>query len=255
MTARVFALIPAAGVGTRAGAAVPKQYLSIAGEPMIVRTLAAFAAVPIVERVVVVIAPDDRWFERLDPQPAVADRVDVVRRGGATRAATVVNGLDALAGFAGADDWVLVHDAARCGITPQMVEALIGKIAGDPVGGLLAVPLDDTVKRADGEVSPAVVETVDRRGLWRAQTPQMFRYRLLMEAMRAAQASGAPTTDEASAMEAAGHRVLLVAGSPRNFKVTTADDVTMMDLLLRRPADRPIDRHETVETAILGLHR
>ena len=167
-----------------------------------------------------------------------------------------------MASIASADDWVLVHDAARCGITPQLIEALIGRIASDEVGGLLAVPLDDTVKRAvpdaaPGAVDPAVAETVDRRGLWRAQTPQMFRYRLLVEAMAAAAASGTPTTDESSAMEAAGHRVLLVPGSPRNFKVTTADDVAMMDLLLRRPpGDRPVDRPErAVETATRGERR
>lgn len=237
MTARVFALIPAAGVGTRAGAAIPKQYLSIAGVPMIARTLAAFAAVSVVERIVVVLAADDRVFEELILEPVVARCVDVVRRGGATRAATVANGLDALASIADADDWVLVHDAARCGITPQLIEALIGRMSSDPVGGLLAVPLDDTVKRAVGDTEAAVAETVDRRGLWRAQTPQMFRYRLLVDAMSAAQASDTPTTDESSAMEAAGHRVLLVPGSPRNFKVTTADDVTMMDLLLRGPSN------------------
>lgn len=230
---------------------MPKQYLPIAGEPMIAHTLAAFAAVPVVERIVVVIAPDDRLFAGVTLGVDAATRVDIVRRGGATRAETVANGLDALAGIASADDWVLVHDAARCGITPALIDLLVERVRHDPVGGLLAVPLDDTVKRAAAARDSSVLETVDRRGLWRAQTPQMFRYRLLVDAMRAARASGAPTTDESSAMETAGHRVLLVPGSPRNFKVTTADDVAMMDLLLRGPDhDRTTDHDEpSLDTA------
>lgn len=242
MTSRVFALIPAAGTGTRTGAAIPKQYLDIAGEPMIARTIAAFANVAAVERIIVVIAPDDRAFDDVPLDPAVKRRVDAVRCGGPTRAATVANGLASLDGFASADDWVLVHDAARCGITPSLIEALIERVQHDPVGGLLAVTLDDTVKRASDDATPFVASTVDRRGLWRAQTPQMFRYRLLVDAMAAARIGGVSITDESSAMEAAGHRVLLVPGSPRNFKVTTADDVAMMDALLRRQAgDRATD--------------
>ena len=238
MKARVFALIPAAGIGSRAGAAIPKQYLGIAGEPMIVHTLAAFASVAVIERIVVVLAADDRRFETLMLDPRVEARVDVVRRGGASRDATVANGLAALHDIASADDWILVHDAARCGITPALIEALIDRVRSDPVGGLLALPLDDTVKRAAAGAASngdaTVFETVDRRSLWRAQTPQMFRYGLLVDALATARASGATTTDESSAMEAGGHRVMLVPGSPRNFKVTTADDVAMMDVLLRR---------------------
>ncbi len=236
MKSRCFALIPAAGIGSRTGTAIPKQYLSIAGKPMIVYTLAAFAALAAIERIFVVIAPDDRHFDRLELAPAIDARVEVVRAGGATRDATVSNGLAAMRGVVDPDDWVLVHDAARCGITPDLIASLIARADDDAIGGLLAMPLDDTVKRQAGgtvDANATVFETVDRRGLWRAQTPQMFRHRLLGDAIGAAHARGIALTDESSAIEAAGHRALLVPGSPRNFKVTTADDLAMMDLLLR----------------------
>jgi 2-C-methyl-D-erythritol 4-phosphate cytidylyltransferase len=236
VSARCFALIPAAGVGLRAGGPIPKQYLPVGGAPMILHAVAAFAAVPAIERIAIVIAPDDPYFDTLMPPAGRPDDVDVVRDGGATRDASVANGLAALSGLADDDDWILVHDAARCGITPALIERLIARIADDPVGGLLAVPLDDTIKRAavaTADAQPTTDETVDRRGLWRAQTPQMFRYRVLVDALSAARARGIAITDEASAIEATGTRALLVPGSPRNFKVTTADDLLMMDLLLQ----------------------
>jgi 2-C-methyl-D-erythritol 4-phosphate cytidylyltransferase len=236
---RCFALIPAAGIGARSGAAIPKQYVPVADVPMIVRTLAAFAEVAAIERIVVVIAEADARFADLVRE---SDRITVVRAGGATRDATVANGLAAMRDLMEDDDWVLVHDAARCGITPQMIASLIDRLQDDPVGGLLALPLDDTVKRAATGTSdphPIVAETVERRGLWRAQTPQMFRYRLLVDAIADAHARGIATTDESSAIESAGHRALLVPGSARNFKVTTADDLAMMDRLLR--TDPPPD--------------
>ena len=233
MAARCFALIPAAGVGARSGAAIPKQYVAVADVPMIVHTLAAFAAVAAIERIVVVIAAADAWFADVVRD---SDRITVVRAGGATRDATVANGLAAMRDLLADDDWVLVHDAARCGITAEMIASLIDRVRDDPIGGLLALPLDDTVKRAavgTVDLHPSVAETVDRRGLWRAQTPQMFRYRLLADAIADARARGIAMTDESSAIESAGHRALLVPGSARNFKVTTADDLAMMDRLLR----------------------
>lgn len=235
--ARCFALIPAAGIGSRvgsaAGGAVPKQYRPVAGRPMIAWTLAAFAAVEAIESIVVVVAGQDRW---IDDVQVDAGRVAIHRVGGASRDATVANGLAAMRDIASDDDWVLVHDAARCGITAGLIASLIAHVRSDPVGGLLALPLDDTIKRAapeSAELQPSVDETVDRRGLWRAQTPQMFRYGLLRDAIAAAHARGIAMTDESSAIEIAGHRALLVPGSARNFKVTTADDLAMMDRLLR----------------------
>lgn len=243
---RYFAVIPAAGTGSRAGASMPKQYVEVAGKPMLVRTLDAFAAVAAIERIVVVIAPGDALFDGAVPAAARSDRVTAVRTGGATRAASVENGLAALDGIASDDDWVLVHDAARCGITVELIERLIVRVADDRVGGLLAVPLDDTVKRAAMDETRRVADTVDRHGLWRAQTPQLFRYRLLVDALTNARANGLVVTDEASALEAVGRQALLVQGSARNFKVTTSDDLAMMDRLLsrdtvRQPATRTAD--------------
>jgi 2-C-methyl-D-erythritol 4-phosphate cytidylyltransferase len=228
-TRRRFALIPAGGTGARIGGALPKQYLPVAGRPLIAHTLAAFVATPAIDAIVVVVAPGDAWIDSLVES---SERVRIVRDGGATRADSVANGLAAM-DDATDDDWVLVHDAARCGIAPAQVEALVATLGDDPVGGLLAVRLDDTVKREEGADAPTVAATVDRSGLWRAQTPQMFRYRLLRDALALATTRGTPVTDEASAMEAAGHRVRLVPGSARNFKVTTTDDLAMMDALLR----------------------
>jgi 2-C-methyl-D-erythritol 4-phosphate cytidylyltransferase len=234
VTARCFALIPAAGVGTRTGAAIPKQYLPVAGEPMIVHTLRAFAAVGGIAGIAVVVAPDDDRFAALALEGSLVERIRVMRAGGATRDASVANGLAALQAVIRDDDWVLVHDAARCGITADVIERLIARVGDDAVGGLLAIPLDDTVKRQAAATDRSyVAETVDRRGLWRAQTPQMFRYGVLRDALASARTRGFLVTDEASAIEAAGLRVLLVPGAPGNFKVTTADDLAMMDVLLR----------------------
>ncbi len=244
MTARCHALIPAAGIGARAGGAIPKQYRAVGGVPMLVHVLGAFAAVATIERIVVVVAPDDERFAALPIDAAIAARLLVVRAGGATRDASVANGLAAVADAVADDDWVLVHDAARCGITAADIERLIATLADDEVGGLLAVRLDDTVKRevADVDASrPTVAATVDRSGLWRAQTPQMFRYRILRDALAAAREAGFTVTDEASAIEAAGRPARLVPGTATNFKVTTADDLAMMDLLVtgrRRAASR-----------------
>jgi len=236
MSARCFALIPAAGVGARMALALPKQYVPVAGVPMIVRTIEVLAAVREIERIAVVVAPADRRFATLALRPDVAQRVDVHPSGGDTRHETVENGLADLASHARADDWVLVHDAARCGIWPALVIALIEVLKDDPVGGLLALPLADTLKRAepdrDDSVASRVEATLDRDTLWLAQTPQMFRMGLLAEALAAARTRGTRVTDEASAVEALGHRPRLVLGSSRNFKVTTSDDLAMMRALL-----------------------
>jgi 2-C-methyl-D-erythritol 4-phosphate cytidylyltransferase len=233
---RCFALIPAAGTGTRIGQPLPKQYLPVAGRPLIAHTLAAFVAAPSIGTIVVVVAPGDAWIGEVvtDADP----RFRVIRDGGATRADSVANGLAAL--DADDDDWVLVHDAARCGVAATDIERMVAALYDDPVGGLLAVTLDDTVKRARPDATTPTVEvTVDRGRLWRAQTPQMFRYRLLRDALATASANGVAVTDEASAVEAAGHAVRLVAGAAGNFKVTTPDDLAMMDLLLRARVQPP----------------
>lgn len=221
-SSRFFALIPCAGSGSRAGTAMPKQYQPVAGLPMVRHTLAAFAAVPRLERCLVVVAPGDDFLGDLQMPFALA------ACGGATRASSVRNGLQALVELgASGSDWVLVHDAARCLVTPALVNALIDACAGDPVGGLLAHRLADTLK---SEAGGRVNATVDRTGKWLAQTPQMFRIGMLQDALHQA---GDAVTDEAGAMEALGHRPLLVSGGAQNFKVTYPDDFALAEAVLR----------------------
>jgi 2-C-methyl-D-erythritol 4-phosphate cytidylyltransferase len=231
-----FALIPCAGLGSRAGSIGAKQYQEIAGQAMVLHTLAAFAAVARLTKTLVVVASGDRFFEALPHKS-----FDVAACGGASRADSVRNGLQALrdAG-AGAHDWVLVHDAARCLVTPAQITQLMEACENDAVGGLLAHKLADTLKserRPEGqEGQPAgeshesrVAATLDRSDKWLAQTPQMFRIGMLMEALDAA---GGAVTDESSAIEALGLAPKLVAGSAQNFKVTYPEDFALAEAIL-----------------------
>ncbi|MEO8249796.1 MAG: 2-C-methyl-D-erythritol 4-phosphate cytidylyltransferase [Burkholderiales bacterium] len=219
---RFFALIPCAGSGSRAGDGGPKQYREVSGRPMVLHTLAAFAAVPRIADLLVVVPPGDESFEGMSAPYPVADC------GGATRAASVYNGLDRLFEH-GADrrDWVLVHDAARCLVTPSLIDSLIDACEHDPVGGLLAHRVADTLKQEQGG---RVCATLDRQDKWLAQTPQMFRLGPLLEALENA---GDQVTDEAAAMESAGHAPLLVPGSAENFKVTYRQDFALAEAILR----------------------
>ncbi|MBI5257331.1 MAG: 2-C-methyl-D-erythritol 4-phosphate cytidylyltransferase [Burkholderiales bacterium] len=223
---RLFALMPCAGVGARAATAGPKQYAPLAGQPLVAHTLAALAQVRRLAATLVVLAPEDTGFEALLPRYG-GDREWLARCGGATRAETVANGLDELlARGAQPHDWVLVHDAARCLLRPEWVDRLIDACADDEVGGLLALPLADTLKQAhEGRVAA----TVDRADKWAAQTPQMFRLGLLRPALAAA---GAGVTDESSAVEALGHRPKLVAGALENLKITWPEDFALAERLL-----------------------
>ena len=223
---RLHALVPCAGSGIRASATGAKQYVEIAGRSMVAHTLAALCTVSRLDRIVVVLAPDDRRFAALGDVPTDR-RLTVARCGGATRAATVAAGLRELARLgAQADDGVLVHDAARCLVRAEWIDALVDDCIDDPVGGLLALPVSDTLKReADGRVAA----TVSRQGMWQAQTPQMFRLGVLSEALARA---GADATDEASAIESIGLAPKLVACSAENFKVTHAGDFAMAAALL-----------------------
>ena len=225
-SARLFALVPCAGVGARSGAALPKQYVPIGARAMVAHTLAALAAVERLAATLVVLAPDDERFEQHVPDFA-GNRAWVARCGGPTRAATVAQGLDELSRRgARDDDWVLVHDAARCLLTPDWVDRLIDACLDDAVGGLLALPLADTLK---DEREGRVAATVDRHGKWAAQTPQMFRLGLLRQALTGA---GSAVTDESSAIESLGLAPLLVPGAVENFKVTYPADFALAARLL-----------------------
>ncbi|MFT3856594.1 MAG: 2-C-methyl-D-erythritol 4-phosphate cytidylyltransferase [Aquabacterium sp.] len=234
---RAFALVPCAGVGERAGVGGPKQYHPLAGQAVVAHTLAALRQVSRIEATLVVLSPGDTQFARHVPG-FEGDRGWVAHVGGASRAESVANGLDELcARGAQPHDWVLVHDAARCLIRPEWVDRLIEACEDDEVGGLLALPLADTLKAsAFGLRGEARVEaTVPRSGKWAAQTPQMFRLGLLRPALQAALAdpeSAAAITDEASAIEALGHAPRLVAGAFENFKLTWPDDFALAERLL-----------------------
>jgi 2-C-methyl-D-erythritol 4-phosphate cytidylyltransferase len=223
---RFFAVIPCAGFGSRAGTATPKQYQSIAGLPMVVHTLKAFAGVQRMAKGVLVLAPDDVHMAGVleaHPQPLF----ETSRMGGATRAASVMSGLRELVKQGAHDsDWVLVHDAARCLVTSEQINALIDACQEDAVGGLLAHKLADTLKI---ESQGRVAQTVDRSDKWLAQTPQMFRIGILLQALENA---GALVTDEASAIELMGHSPLLVPGNAQNFKVTYPEDFALAAALL-----------------------
>lgn len=228
---RLYALVPAAGQGLRAGAGVPKQYAMVGSQPVIGRTLDALLGVTRLDGVLVVLAPDDGLFETVVPAFGGTARW-AVREGGSSRAATVAQGLAALLRLgASASDWVLVHDAARCLLEPAWVDRLIDACQDDAVGGLLALPVADTLKQATAE--GRVAATVDRAGKWAAQTPQMFRIGPLLDALKRA---GDAVTDEASAMEAMGLSPRLVRGDARNLKVTWPEDFAVAERLLADPA-------------------
>jgi 2-C-methyl-D-erythritol 4-phosphate cytidylyltransferase len=229
-----FALIPAAGVGARLAAGSPKQYLPVAGKPMIAHAFDAFMASESISHTYVVVSAGDGQIDAVLPPAGVT----ALRCGGATRMETILNALRALAGVIADDDWVLVHDAARPGLTAALIARLIAAIGDDGVGGLLALPVVDTVKRvaASTAQAPTVGATVARDGLWLAQTPQMFRYRLLVRALEAAEATPERITDDASAVEALGFAPKLVEGHPRNLKVTLPADIRIAEMYL---ADRP----------------
>ena len=221
---RFVALVPAAGSGSRMGGELPKQYLPLSGRPLIEHTVRALAAHPRIDKVYVVLSPEDGWWEG---QGIAHEKLVVLRCGGAARAQSVANGLKAIANEIAADDWVLVHDAARPCLRAEHLDRMLAELAEDAVGGILAVPVADTLKRA--EAGQRIAATVPREGLWQAQTPQMFRHGLLLQALEAA---GSAVTDEASAIERMGFKPKLVEGDARNLKVTYPRDLELAALIL-----------------------
>jgi len=219
------ALVPAAGFGARMGHELPKQYLDLAGRPMIWHALTTLCASPQIKTVFVVLAPDDEYFARYDWSHC-GEKLEPLYCGGVTRAESVANGL--LASELEPDDWVLVHDAARPCLSSHLLTRMIAELRDDPVGGILAVPVADTLKRADKQ--QRIAHTEPREALWQAQTPQMFRAGLLAEAL----ARCVTVTDEASAIEAMGLQPKLVASDSSNFKVTYPQDIELAELLLQQ---------------------
>jgi 2-C-methyl-D-erythritol 4-phosphate cytidylyltransferase len=221
--ARRWAVVPAAGAGSRFGSSLPKQYTPLLGRPMLSWTLAALLREESVAGLVVALADSDPHWKDIDES-----RDPRVRscRGGDRRDISVSNALEALADVAQDTDWVLVHDAARPCLRHDDLQALYQALEGDPVGGLLAVPVSDTLKRDGGGV-PVARETVPREGLWRALTPQMFRYGLLRRALLLCRDRGLAVTDEAQAIEGLGLRPRLVQGHADNIKVTNPEDATL----------------------------
>ncbi len=219
------ALVPAAGFGARMGNELPKQYLDLAGRPMIWHALSTLCAHPNIKTVFVVLAPGDEYFARYDWSHC-AGKLEPLYCGGATRAESVANGL--LASELEPDEWVLVHDAARPCLSTHLLTRMISELRNDEVGGILAVPVADTLKRADAQ--QRIAHTEPREGLWQAQTPQMFRAGLLTQALQQSKS----VTDEASAIEAMGLQPKLVASDSSNFKVTYPQDIELAELLLNR---------------------
>ena len=224
---RRFALIPAAGKSDRFGGGVPKQYALLAGAPVLRRTIDALNGSIVLEALFVVLAPNDKLYaERIGPVAGVVP----LSCGGRTRAESVKNGLARIGELAEADDWVLVHDAARPCVDVTMLNRLLNELEDEPVGGLLAVPLSDTLKRAETGAGLRAAGTEARSGLWCAQTPQMFRYAILQHALK--QADPATVTDEAQAVEALGVKPKLVLGSPANVKLTYPEDMALAEAIL-----------------------
>lgn len=210
-------------------AGCPKQYAPLAGKPMLQHVLETFSAAGQIAHSFVVVSQDDAYIADLIASAALP-RVSVLYCGGATRQSSVSNGLAAMADEVDTDDWVLVHDAARPGLTVDLIDKLISFVKDDAVGGLLAVPVVDTIKRSNGHGRAEL--TVPRDALWAAQTPQMFRHAALSNALQQA----VSVTDEASAIEAMGLQPKLVEGSTRNFKVTLPQDMLLAELYLQGQA-------------------
>ncbi|MCW5624554.1 MAG: 2-C-methyl-D-erythritol 4-phosphate cytidylyltransferase [Burkholderiales bacterium] len=223
---RFVALVPAGGRGSRLGGTRPKQYLPLAGRTLLFHTLSRLVTHPALSAVHLVIAPDDVDFDTFDWRE-LGPKLDVVRAGGDTRADSVLNGLRAIRDRVAESDWMLVHDAARPCVSHALIDRLIATLRDDAVGGIAALPVADTLKRADPEVR--IGATVARSGLWQAQTPQMFRHALLLEALE--RVDRTTVTDEASAVEALGLRPRLVEGDAENLKITYARDLLLAEKL------------------------
>ncbi len=225
---RYWAVIPAAGSGRRMGSSTPKQYLELAGKTVIEHTLQSLESHPAIHGIVVAVSQGDPHWERIRNQ--VCQKLLLETNGGKERYNSVLNALERLASYADPNDWVLVHDAARPCLRHEDIDRLLDKLSSHPVGGLLGIPVADTVKRVDTDTN--ITETIDRSGLWRALTPQMFRLNDLIRALRLAISQNRPVTDEASAIEWLGLIPQLVEGHADNIKITHPQDLSLAELYL-----------------------
>jgi len=236
----IWAILPAAGIGRRMGSITPKQYLTVNGTPVISCALQRLAAVSAIEKIVVVLHPDDKYWQTLNSAlGADSDSGFEIHSNERIRCATgaqercqsVLNGLDHIESEAKADDWVLVHDAVRPCVRTSDIEKLISELHHHPVGGLLGSPVDNTLKQVDTDGN--VVATIDRNKLWNALTPQMFRYEILRNAIRHAVSQREQVTDEAAAIERLGHSPKMVAGNKDNIKITHEADLILASNILK----------------------
>ncbi|MES2673478.1 MAG: 2-C-methyl-D-erythritol 4-phosphate cytidylyltransferase [Pseudomonadota bacterium] len=228
-SARYWIVVPAAGVGSRMGSEIPKQYLTLGAKAIIEHTLERLLGLSFIAGIVVVVSKTDRHW----PELSISKHPRIYSvAGGAERAISVLNGLNYLKEKIQPQDWVLVHDAARPCVTLANIEALCATLSEDAVGGILATLVSDTLKQVDAK--NIILKTIDRRSLWQAQTPQLFRYKLLSDCLSQALARGENITDEASALELCGYAPKIVEGRSDNIKITRADDLLLADFVLRQ---------------------
>ena len=225
---KYWAVVPAAGVGRRMNVDIPKQYLEIKGKTLIEHTLERLLAFPPLEKIVVVLDKNDSYYKDIE---LLQNKRILLAEGGDERYQSVLNGLNKLSGLAAEHDWVMVHDVARPCIRRSDLDWLVDQLQGHPVGGILGNPVRDTMKRTEGAV---ICETVDRNNLWHALTPQMFRMKLLQDAIQQAIDDAMPVTDEASAIEYSGKQPVMVEGHPDNIKVTRGTDLALASLYIEQ---------------------
>lgn len=226
MSAKIWVIVPAAGSGSRMQQSIPKQYLNLGGRTVIEHTLAVFINRADITNVTVCLPADDQTFQTLEI--STHEKV-AVTLGGESRAQSVLNGLRSIK--ASSKDWVLVHDAARPCLSRQLLDELIEQLQNDEVGGILAMPAKDTLKRSDA--NGLIEQTVDRAVIWQAQTPQMFRFGILIDCLARALQDGKDVTDEASALEAFSYKPRLVKSDARNLKITTPEDLAFAEFLVK----------------------
>jgi len=224
----IWALVPAAGIGARMSVGQPKQYLTVSGKTVLEHSLSTLLEFKKIKAVQLCIASDDQYWAELGFDH---DKLLPVQLGGAQRANTVLAGLNALSNLADPRDWVMVHDAARPCTTNSLLTKLVDAVEGHDIGGILATPLSDTIKKVNSNI---IEKTVDRQNLWSAQTPQMFRYGVLRDCMEQANEKGLVITDEASAIEAAGYQSLIVPSDRSNIKLTYTEDLDWINYFLSK---------------------